>query len=85
MSNKITKRIQNAMKQITLDCQARGFNVVSAFGDDEFDHLKDWMRDKLHIDQDTCAADSHLPRAKNTIRFVKERLRSIPCKTPFKK
>ena len=33
MSNNVTKRIQNAMKQITLDCQTRGFNMVSAFGD----------------------------------------------------
>ena len=44
MSNNVTKQIQNVMKQITLDYQARGFNVVSAFGDGEFDHLKDWMR-----------------------------------------
>ena len=41
MSNNITKRIQNTMKQITFDYQARGFNVISAFGDGEFDHLKD--------------------------------------------
>ena len=31
MSNNITKQIQNAMKQITLDYQARGFNVVKVF------------------------------------------------------
>ena len=40
MSNNVTKRIQNALKQIKLDYQARGFNVVSAFGNGEFDHLK---------------------------------------------
>ena len=39
MSNNVTKRILNPMKQITLDYQAKGFNVVSAFGDGEFDHL----------------------------------------------
>ena len=33
MSNNVTKRIQNAMKQTTLDYQVRGFDVVSAFGD----------------------------------------------------
>ena len=70
----VTKRIQNAIKQITLHYQARGFNDISAIGDGEFDHLKDWMRGKLHINLDTCAADSHVPRAENAIRFVKERL-----------
>ena len=33
ISHNGTKRIQNAMKQITLNYQARGFNVVIAFGD----------------------------------------------------
>ena len=39
---------------------------------------------ELHINLTTCAADSHVPRAENAIRFVKERLRSIQCETPFK-
>ena len=77
MSKNVTKRIQNAMKHVTLDYQARGFNVVSAFGDIEFDHLKDWIRGELHIDLDTCAVESHMPRVENAIRFVKERLRYI--------
>ena len=81
MSRNVTKRIQNAMKQITLDYQARGFNVATAFGDSGFDHLIDWMRSELNIDLTTCAADSHAPRAENAIRLVKERLRSIQCET----
>ena len=51
------------MRQITLDYQAREFNVISAFSDSEFDNLKDWMRGELHINLDTCAVDSHVPRA----------------------
>ena len=51
------------MKQITLDYQARGLKIVTVFGDSEFEHLKDWMRGKLQIDLDSCAADSHVPRA----------------------
>ena len=74
MSNNVTKRMQNTIKQITLDYQAKGFNVVSAFSNGEFDHLKGWMRGELHINLDTCAADSQVPRAENAIRFVKERL-----------
>ena len=83
MYNNVIKQIQNVMKQITLNYQARGVNVVSAFGNGEFDHLKDWMRGALHINLDTCAADSHVPRIENTIRFMKGRLRSIQCETLF--
>ena len=57
MSCNVTKRIQNVMKQITLDYQARGFNVATVFGDGEFEHLIDWMRNELNINLKTCAAD----------------------------
>ena len=77
MASSVTKRVQNVLKQITLDYQARGFKIVTAFGDGAFEHLTDWMRSELHINLITCAADSHVPRAENIIRFVKERLRSI--------
>ena len=43
------------------------------------------MRSELHIDLTSCTTDSHVPRAENAIRFVKERLRSIQCETPFTK
>ena len=65
------------MNQITLNYQARGFNIITAFGDGAFKHLADWMRIELHIDLRTCAADSRIPSAENAVRFVKERLRSI--------
>ena len=45
----------------------------------------EWMRQDLHVDLTTCAADSHMPRAKNAIRFVKERIRCIQCETSFTK
>ena len=41
MSSNVTEKIQNKMKQITLDYQAIGFKVVTVFGDGEFEHLKD--------------------------------------------
>ena len=71
------------MKQITLDYQARGFKIVTVFGDVKFEHLKDWMKEKLQINLDTCVANSHVPRAESAIIFVKERPRSIQCETPF--
>ena len=77
MNSSVTKQVQNVIKHITLDYQARGFNVVPAFGDGAFKHLTDWMRSELHIALTTCAADLHVPRAKNVIRFVEERLKSI--------
>ena len=72
-----SKRVQNGLKQIAVGYQSRGFKVVTAFRDGAFGHLIKWARNELHMDLVTCAADSHVPRAENTIRFVKERLRSI--------
>ena len=54
-------------------------------GDGAFEPLVKWARQELHLYLTACAIDSHVPRAKNAIRFVEERLRSIQCKTPFKK
>ena len=83
VSSSVTKQVQNALKQITLNYQIRGFNIITAFGDGVSKHLTNWMRSELHIDLRTCVADSHVLRAENTIIFVKERLRSIQCETLF--
>ena len=53
------------------------------FRDEEFEPLVEWLQSELHIDLVTCAADSNVPRAKNAIQFVKERLRAIQSETPF--
>ena len=57
MASSVTKRVQNALKQITLDYQARGFKIISTFGDSVFKHLTDWTKSGLHINFVTCAAD----------------------------
>ena len=80
VASSASKRVQNALKQIALDYQARGFKIITTFGDSVFEHLTNWMRSELHIDLMTCAADSYVPRAENTIRFAKERLGSIQRK-----
>ena len=71
------KRIWNGLQQIVLDYEARGFKVVSMFGDREFEPLVNWVQSELHIDLVTCAANSHVPRAKNAIQFVKKMMRAI--------
>ena len=53
--------------------------------DGTFEHLIEWARSELYIDLITSTADSHVPRAENTIRFVKERLRFVLSETPFTK
>ena len=58
--------------------------MATAFGDGAFKHLIDWMRNKLHINLDICAVDSHVPRAENAIRLVKDWFRSVQYETPFK-
>ena len=43
------------------------------------------MRQEIHIYLTTCATESHVPRAKNVIRFVKERVRCIQSEILFAK
>ena len=37
------KRIRNGLQQIVFDYEARGFKVVSMFGDGEFEPLVNWV------------------------------------------
>ena len=83
MASSVTKQVQNTLKQITLDYQAREFKVVSAFRNGAFKYLTNWTRSELHIDLVTYAAALHVPRSENTIGFVKERLMSIQSETLF--
>ena len=85
MASSVTKQLQNTLTQITLDFQVRGFKVISTFGDGVFKHLTNWTKSEPHIDLVACAADLHVSRAKNTIRYVKKRLRSIQSEMPFTK
>ena len=59
------------------------FKVVIAFSDGAFKSIINWIRQELHVDLTTCAADLHVLRAKNIIKFVKERVRCIQSETPF--
>ena len=61
------------------------FKVVSAFGDRAFEPIIDWARQELHLNLTTCAADSHMPRVENAIKFVNETLRSIQCEILLEK
>ena len=63
----------------------KGIQGCIRFWGQGFLPLVDWARQELHLNLTTYAADSHLPQAKNTIRLVKETLRSIQCETLFKK
>ena len=45
---------------------------ISVSGDLAFEPMKQWVHDELNITLTTCDADSHLPRAENAIKFVKE-------------
>ena len=82
MLSKHEDQVSKGLQAIVLDYQSRGSKVVSAFGDRAFEPIINWARQELHLDLTTCAADSHVSRAENAIRFVKDRLRSIQCETP---
>ena len=67
--SKHDNRVRIGLQSIVLDYQSRGFKVVSAFGDRAFVPIIDCARQELHLGLTTYAADSHVPRAENAIRF----------------
>ena len=67
------------------ECEQRGFKVIPASGDLAFEPMKQWVKDKLNITLTTCDADSHVPRAENAIKFVKEQVRCIQSDLGFSK
>ena len=82
---KLEKRVQNGLKSIILDYEAREFKITSKFTDNSFKPLIKWMRQDLHVYLITCATELLVTRAKNTISFVKERVRYIQSETPVTK
>ena len=74
---KSDRRVKNGLKSILLDYEARGFKVTTTFNEGEFKSIINWTRNKLHIDLTTCAADLHVPRAENAIKFIKGRVRCV--------
>ena len=66
------KRVANALRDIVKEYEHRGFNVISASGDLTFEPMKKWVKDELNITLTTCDTDSHVPRAENAIKFIKE-------------
>ena len=64
---------------------AGGFKVTSVFADSAFKPLINWIRQELHVNLTTCAADLHVPRAKNAIRFIKEIVKCIQTEMLFTK
>lgn len=83
--SKHNQRVQDALRTIVSDYQHRGFRVCTAFGDNAFEPLKGWMKSELNIVLDTCDTNSHVPRAENAIKFVKEQVRCARSEMPFKK
>ena len=83
--SKHNKRVQNALKAIVSDYNSKGFVVKTAFGDNAFAPLKEWMKTELDIELDTCDSNSHVPRAEKSIQFVKEQTRCVQSQMPFKK
>ena len=57
----------NGLKSIILDYESRGFKVTSVIADSAFKPIINWMRHELHIDLTTCAAELHVPTAKDAI------------------
>ena len=78
------QRVQDTLRIIVKDYQSRGFNVISASGDIEFEPLKEWMKEELNVVLNTCDRDGHVPRIERAIQFIKERVRCIQSGMPFR-
>ena len=83
--SKHNHRVQNELVNILSDYKSRGFKVVTASGDNAFEPLKDWMKSELNVILTTCDIKSHIPRAENAIKFVKECVRCIQSEIPYKR
>ena len=83
--SKHDKRVANALQETAKEYEQRGFKVISVSGDLAFEPMKQWVKDELTITLTTCDADSHIPRAENAIKFVKERVRCIQSELGFSK
>ena len=83
--NKTDKRVANALREIVKEYEHRGFKVISASGDLAFEPMKEWVKDESNRTLTRCDTDSHVPRAENTIKFLKERVQCIQSKTGFRK
>ena len=79
------KQVTNALRDTVKEYEEHGFKVISASGDLAFEPMKQWVKDELNITLTTCDADSHVPRAENAIKFVKEQVRFIQSELGFSK
>ena len=79
------KYVLQTLRSIMKEYTPRGFKVVSAFGDNEFRPLKEMLRSEDQVALETCDTDTHVPAVERTNRFLKERIRCIRCKMPFKR
>ena len=83
--SKHDKRVANALRDIVKEYEHRGFKVISASGDRAFVPMTQWVKDELNITLTACDTDSHVPRAENAIKFVKERVCCIQSGTGYTK
>ena len=72
------------LRKTVKEYEQRGFKVISVSGDLSFEPMKQRVQDELNITLTTCDADSHVPRAENAIKFVKERVQCIQSKMGFR-
>ena len=83
--SKHDKQVANALREVVKDYEQRGFMVISVSGDLAFEPMKQWIKDELNVTLTACDADSHVPRAENAIKFVKERVQCIQSELGFTK
>ena len=59
--SKHNQRVQDALQTIISDYNSRGFTVITASCDIAFEPLKEWMKERLNVNLETCDRDGHVP------------------------
>ena len=75
------KRVQDAMQELIKE-----YVIVRKIqGDNEFAPLKRWLIEKHKVDLENCDTNAHVPAVERINRFLKEQIKYIRLKMPFKK
>ena len=79
------KFLHAILLMIRVYCARGVFEVVSIGVDKAFDAVKSKIKNApYNVSLTTCDADRHVELAKRTIRFVKERIRTVRLAIPYK-
>ena len=83
-SRSIKTHVIPAIKKVLNLYHARGFTIITAHADEEFQSLRDPLLALANIHLNIAATNEHVPEIERAIRTIKERNRATVSALPFK-